>query len=339
MRVSTKALVIAVDVLILCILITAAFMQYNAVSRVAYSEAESLNELNQEFDISSLKTLEGVNLSGATVVSAIHKYLSDMKVTINRNSPAQGLELQKGALFANFDETSDTYIADDTVFTCKVEYNTNGTPIEIKFTERGPITGNIPDGDIDIDDLKLNITNAMQGSISGSASWGSIVNLLSQEFDPSYKNNLITALKEGHDPSQGDSWKTLATESVNYISNLTTQLEQAQGAADAAQYKHDTQQPNADVASNPSDSVPIGFQPSMLIAEVQVNQQHFTFIYHKSNDMANGVWMNVSTNANNDFGNKLSIVNITDVDGNDNYYLLNETGYPVVFDAFKYNAN
>lgn len=348
MKSSTTLLLIAADVIVVCMLIAAAFSQYRNVSQVALSEQEALTSLNDEFRQSDLNVLENVNLSGATVVSSIRKFLPNLDVTVNRVNTLQNETYDRGSHFINVDETSASYIAPNSVFVCEVVRNQNGIATDLVFTELGSNIASVDDEDMDLETAKSMIVSAIGNvAVNNATSWSDISSFINSELFSGQKTALTSALGTYHS-ADNTTWHGLGSEATTCITDLRNQLNEANARADSVQHVRFNVESNLvfddeglpDKRLPAQDAVdaltPIGFLP--ISAVVTDNDGGYKYFYTRNPDQSTGFWTKIDASGNGQIADSddLVITKLTRSDGSENYYLLNYLSNKVTLDAFIY---
>lgn len=335
----TRILLIAVDVIIVCLIISIIFYQYNSASRMASAELESLNKMNSEFNLTTLKTLEGAKLEGSSIVSAIRKYVSDMDICIVRAN-GNVSEIQRKHHFFNA-ESDPSYIAPYTIFTCAVEYSANGVPSKLVFTEKGS-TLNTPEDDVTLESAKQMIQEAVNDPSIASVTktWAEISNNLNNELSLGSKQQLKDALG-----TDSDLWGDLATEASDCITELKSKLATANASAESFKHKSlsidnlgaYTESINVDTIDNLE---PIGFTPKMVV--VQTVDTGVEYYYVNDGAAVGGRWSSMldedvkNAYENGSTFNKLVLTELTNSEGKTDWYLLNYTGHAINAEIFYY---
>lgn len=133
---TTKALQIAIDVILVCLLISLIFRNYNLTAQLAKAENEAIYQNMLEYQSSDISALEGVRLNGSTVITAVKKYQSEMPVTVEVEGITRVFDSNNH--FTNVLDSSGTVLINpDEVFTCEKEVNVNGIVTGLRFTKGG----------------------------------------------------------------------------------------------------------------------------------------------------------------------------------------------------------
>ncbi|MEY8333247.1 hypothetical protein AALB53_09085 [Lachnospiraceae bacterium 47-T17] len=273
---STKALTIAADVALVCVLIALAFYSLKDARETASTTSELLNETKGEFVESNLTALEGTALSGSTVISAVKKYQSKIPVKVITLNGGNNTYTQNH-IFMNTDSSSPGYIKMDASFLCTHEENLNGVVTQINFIEQGVSSGAV---DVtNIDDAKNLLITGMNGipGISASQTWQELTTKLKSELSVSSKTQLAAALGSAY--LDTDSWSTLASAATSKIHDLELQVGVG-GAPD-----HDMQKE----ICYPMAGCVLNFMPTFAVVSVHGNSTKYFF--HDNAWYANGELM------------------------------------------------
>lgn len=170
----TKIVLIAASVIITVGLISLAAFEYGRASGTVKTMSNSLLEQSNEWDMSSLASLDGKELTGSEVASLIRKYKSEYlcKVQLANGNPAQVYTSVKP--FINSTDSSD-YIKPNSIFKCTLDFQGVSVSV-INFDEESVNSTTIASAD----DAKRYLVSKVQNNsiVSLNSTWDGIADTL-----------------------------------------------------------------------------------------------------------------------------------------------------------------
>ena len=223
MDTSTKVILIAMSVLVTVGLISLAAFNFGMASSTVKTMSNSLTEQSNEWDMSSLASLDGKKLTGSEVASVIRKYKKEYVCRV---------ETVKGGLkdytsmsaFVNSVDDVNNYINPESLFNCSLQFQ--GSSISrLEFRE---ISASV-DSIISADDAKVFLAdNTTQ--VNNAMGWLEIAEVIkAQDSSGANESKDILAAALGYNASN-KSLKDLANEAKGRIENLEQTLEESKDA-------------------------------------------------------------------------------------------------------------
>lgn len=234
MKNSTKALIIAVDIIIACLLISLLYRNYSLSAQLANMDAQKLNEAKSGYLISDIASLEGVSLKGTTVINAVKKYKDDMTVRIVTTAGQR--EYSEATPFINVvaageigmngqvSQKGETVIDPDGIFYCTHESNLNDAVTCLVFTQKGAmVTQNGEDAwtAANIRQTLLGLLDGFSG-VDNNADTSALLSVIEENCSYSEKCRLANIV--GCSPTQ--SYKILVDNTETKVNDLNSQIAQ-----------------------------------------------------------------------------------------------------------------
>ena len=228
-----KALIIAVDVIIVCLLIALGRRNYLLSAQLASTDAQQMTEAREGYLTSDVSSLEGVSLKGATVINAVKKYKDEVTVRVitesgqreyNEDTPFLNVVAAGDVgVDGNISTTGETIIDPDGIFYCTHETNLNDVVTCIVFTQKGvSVMGTGEDywTAANIRQKLVQILNGFSG-VDSSSTTSTLLSTVESELSYADKAQLAQAVGGSAKQKYGKLVDAADTE----ISDLTTQVE------------------------------------------------------------------------------------------------------------------
>lgn len=289
----TKALIIAVDVIIVCLLITLIFREYHLSAQLENTNAQKLADSQSEIMVSSIESLEGVSLKGTTVINAVKKYKDEIPVEVitesgkrEFNSQAPFLNvIAKGEIGMNgaVSQTGETIIDPDGIFFCTHETNLNDVITKITFTQKGVNINTSGDASWTVESVRNKLVQILTGFDGvDSASMGELLSIINDNL--SYEDKCELANFLGVQPTA--TFGELVNEVEAVVNGLQTSLSEAErDLGEMYVCKTGTQTDNSDGDLTDTST----FTSCPVMAYVQDNVTMCTYYYYGNAD--SGFWV------------------------------------------------
>lgn len=175
----TKIVLIATSVLITVGLISLAAFEYGRASGTVKTMSNSLLEQSNEWDMSSLASLDGKSIKGSEVASLIRKYKGEYTCKVSLTNGTEPKVYTSVGPFVNSTESS-SYIKPESIFKCTLSFQGNSVSV-INFDEKSVDANSI----VTADDAKAFLSKDT-GRVSLSSSWQDISNLIKTSVGTEY---------------------------------------------------------------------------------------------------------------------------------------------------------
>lgn len=250
---SVKSVSLAVDVVVVCVLITLAIYVSRTYKRTVQVATENMNGTTVEYMDASIVEMLGNVYTGADVKNYIKKYRRDMQVEVRTLQHPTGTVYNASVVYAAVNTDNVDFIANDAAFVCDGAKDTNGNYASLIFTQQG----SIQQGGVTVTTPEDAQTALIQKlGLSGTASWQDVVNAVNAQDNTAAKQTLVNSL--GGSFNMGSSWSSLATE----ISHRMLQYQQMLNASTIAS-SHNA---SGSVHLSYQDAYSLTFVPDLIVA-------------------------------------------------------------------------
>lgn len=322
---STKAIMIAVDVIIVCLLISLCYRNYQLSAQLANTDAQKLNEAQEAYLTSDITSLEGVSLKGTTVINAVKKYKDDMTVRVITESGQR--EFSEETPFLNViasgeigmdghvSTTGATIIDPDGIFYCTHESNLNGVTTCLVFTQKGVTVNNTGEDYWTAANIRQTLLRVLNGFSGIDSSTNTSALLSTIEDNLTYEDKCKLAAAVGGSPNQKyGALVDSADSAISSLNDKVTKLKKDIGAMYACSEGTLSNNSNGNLADAPV------YASCPVMAYVQDTITRCTYYYYQDAD-SGGFWVsNDDPNFEGSNFNKLAFAQTPDGSG---YYLCN----------------